>query len=587
MLKRNPDTQLVMILVALALLANVRLFWINDIFWDDHNWLQSLYVTHGLQDFLNTGFVELRRTGYGSFIYYLLSLHKVNTDLFYGVLHAVNFTSVILTPVVFYLFVRNLLDGNRRLAFCAAAAFVVFPLDHTLPYASASHYRVAMLLSSISFYLMERGIRQSHGKQTRLFMSLLASALAMYIFVEAMVALEPARLLIINHLREKDRPRRHNGVQITLRQWLPYALLCVPLVIYKIVYPPYGIYAGMYQINLLFFLDMQQNLITLAHFLFFPWLIFSAEIDALRPISIVIGFGVTLAGFVWLAHLSRNGKKPAAFRDPRAATTERQRNIRQRRFTVLLGVVFLVPAVLIFQIAGRPVTWGLYSSHGAPAQFGYALLLGVLFSSLLAVSLRKTPKGMATRGLVVILMGLGIFFSNVNLDLYLKSSELQKRFWQSFTERFPTLPGQADFVFDVQFGTLYADSLQYAYNFEFPLNLLFARSERPQEFRSYRAYTAAGLHHTTRHLGLTPDDLNKVQLQRMTWHGRDVIDPKDFILVHYRNGQDMLVNREIAERYPKTAHRVLLDKPFPTLPMPAATYPLRGKQPGFETNKPR
>lgn len=585
----NVDSRYLLGIVLLAIAAAGRVVFVHDIISDDNNWLRSIYSTDGLRAFLDTGFFEMRRPVLGSYLYSLFWLHK-HTEWFFTAWHALNLLTVIATPVVLYLFMRSFLNGNRVLALFISIAFVAFPLDHTLAYASANNYRVGLLCGLLSLYLTDRHLTNRTASPLQLALSLAALATGTYVFIEALVALELGRLLVISR-RLDDRSGNKGSALIlpTLRAWTPYALLLLPLVLYKLGYKPYGIYEGLYRLDPLALVDLQSNLVTFAHFLFFPWFIFASQLDVARLPSILSGLAAALS--VWFVLPNIVVAKQDALTSPASGASTGWRDIwkgvwRKYRIVPILGVLFLVPATLLFQLAGRPVKWGLYSTHAVLAQVGYSILLGFLFY-LLFLTWRNMPtRRWAIRAAIPLVLGTGVFFANVNLDIYLQTMEAKNRFWQSFTQRFTTLPEKADFVFDIRIGSLYIDGPHYYYEYEFPLNLLYARSDQPHEFQRYRVYTSRELLHTLRRAGLSVENLREGYLERKTWHGTDTINPWKFIVVQYRNNV-LRVNREILDANPDTPYRALLDKPFPALPVPAVSYPLRGKQPGFETNNPR
>ena len=65
------------------------------------------------------------------------------------------------------------------------------------------------------------------------------------------------------------------------------------------------------------------------------------------------------------------------------------------------------------------------------------------------------------------------------------------------------------------------------------------------------------------------------KIERLTHFGKEILNPCEFIIVHYRNGE-FLVNREILIKYPDIPYKAWADKDFPKLPEPTV-YPLRYK----------
>ena len=148
-------------------------------------------------------------------------------------------------------------------------------------------------------------------------------------------------------------------------------------------------------------------------------------------------------------------------------------------------------------------------------------------------------------------IGVGIFMNNANLDMYFESWKAQTQFWDRFRERFPTLPENVTFFFDVQDNRLYTDLRNY-YDFEFQINLLYDTGGPASRFRKYKAYTITELHETP---GRTPESLVRAAIiERPTHLAKDLLKPRDFIVVHYRHGQ-LLTGRDILDQYPNVAYR--------------------------------
>jgi hypothetical protein len=98
------------------------------------------------------------------------------------------------------------------------------------------------------------------------------------------------------------------------------------------------------------------------------------------------------------------------------------------RTPFLLGLTLLLPPAMMYEFAGRVPLTGASSRHGIVLTFGYALMTGSVAYGLYLAS-RNARLGLPVMRLVVTLfLALGVFFHNVNLDLYLKVADEQKRF---------------------------------------------------------------------------------------------------------------------------------------------------------------
>src|SRR4030066_2442096 len=99
------------VIAAIAIISYGRIYFFNDIVWDDNCWLLAAYASSNLEQFLNTGFYELRRVPMGAFLYYLFSLHKT-TNHPYLIWHTINIIVQVITPVFLYLFIKGLFRGK-------------------------------------------------------------------------------------------------------------------------------------------------------------------------------------------------------------------------------------------------------------------------------------------------------------------------------------------------------------------------------------------------------------------------------------------------------------------------------------------
>lgn len=172
--------------------------------------------------------------------------------------------------------------------------------------------------------------------------------------------------------------------------------------------------------------------------------------------------------------------------------------------------------------------------------------------------------------ILALILGAGVFFNNLNLDLYYKGAEIQKKFWNVFTLRFPALPERASFLADVSKNDrFYNSDLDTTYELEYTLNLLYAKSSSPEDFRRYRVYTMPeGFKEQWK-------KSNAMIFERSSHWGKDTFDSGELIILHYNNGE-LLINREIIDRYPGVPYNLWLDKGFPKLSAPVS-YPLRHK----------
>ena len=141
--QKNKFDFLPYIIILFVILSYGRIFFLHDVFWDDNYCLRSVYASKNLEEFLNTGFVELRRISAGTILYYFFKIHKA-TDYVYVIWQSINILIQVVTPIFLYLFLKNLFKEKKTLAFFTAISFSVFPLNYTLPFLGAIIYRASL-----------------------------------------------------------------------------------------------------------------------------------------------------------------------------------------------------------------------------------------------------------------------------------------------------------------------------------------------------------------------------------------------------------------------------------------------------------
>lgn len=580
-LKKQKIDPLLIFIVYFAVISYGRIYFLYDFVWDDNCWLLAAYASKDIESFLNTGWFELRRIAQGMFTYYLLSLHK-SSNYAHVIWHSLNMAVQIFTPVFLYLFLNKLFKEKQILSFFAAISLIVFPLDFTLPYLTAISYRIATLLSVVSLYFTARAFEKNGTHHHFYLMAILTSGVSYYIFMEVTVVFEVARLFIIGYMLSHKDINYKLFVKRTILFWLPFFLFCIPLIIYKLTFKPYGIYEGVYKTNFLFPLEWKEHVKMIRILLFYQWKILLEYFGEARIWTIIISILAGSAGFVALLRLSNIiGKMVLQSNEilKDVDFKERIKRICQPIAPVLLlGMLCFLPLIVLLEFAGREIGPGFNSSHFNQLQIGYAIIIGsglyiiyMAFNSSLFI-MRLTNLSIA------LLIGFGVFFNNLNLDLYSNASKKQMQFWTIFTERFPNLPKEATILMDVRdFYYFDTPDLDNSYDLELYLNLLYAESDDPSQFRKYKALAMEEFKPE-----MARDSCNNLQqsvIKRISHFGEDVLKPCEFIVVRYSNNE-LLVNREIVKQYPNIPYKNWADKDFPQLPQPVF-YPLRHKLIGF------
>jgi hypothetical protein len=547
---------------------------INDVVWDDNCWILSYYFTNNLEEFLNTGFYELKRVPMGILYYYYYSLHKL-TDHAHLIWNSFNMIIQILSPLILYFFITNTLKGRRFLAFLIAASFIICPIDMTLPYYANINYRLGTFFCILSFYFTERALSKNNHRGLFL-AAMAASAFPVYFLLETAITLEPARLSLIGYILSKKYSDRRTLIKKSLILWMPFILLCIPLALYRLISKPYGIYSNTYTMNPYFFLNIDMHLKVLRHFLFYNWVIFTRLIANTTVWSIGIGVLAVIVSFLFSGNFTTadesnvsNNLRGYSFRKRFVDNLWSSRNI------ILFGLLLILLPIMMYEFSGRVPAPGMEGRHGTILLFGYAIAFGSLLYCFYN-AIRAGGSGQKWANIfIIVFLGLGVFFNNVNLDLYKMGEEYQKSFWKAFTARFPVLPEKATFLIDANADSPYYNAdLEAYYELELPLNILYAKSKEPDEFLRYRVYAISE--------GIRDEwkKSDNVTFQRWSHAGRDTFNSQEMIIVLYRDGK-LLVNREILEQYPDVPYRMWLDKDPPKFTGPIPEYHLRYKFKGF------
>jgi hypothetical protein len=241
--------------------------------------------------------------------------------------------------------------------------------------------------------------------------------------------------------------------------------------------------------------------------------------------------------------------------------------VRSHWLAVALGTAILVPGLFLFFYAARPPRLGSDSTHATLIQPGYALIIGAIVHHLV---LRARAAGgrylaAATLGCALI-AGAGIFFTNLNLDLFKVASTRQEEFWRAFKKRFPVLPQQTDFVVDAappkyhrRLETFFHfEDLHASYELEHSLNRLYAPGRLTGK-RIHRVYALEEMMHDYRTKG---PSLFARKLERWSHFGTDTLDFAAMTYVYWRGGE-VYVNHEILSQDAAALYGDLANKPLP------------------------
>jgi hypothetical protein len=552
-------TILIGLVILVGLLCHGRIFSLSGFFWDDTAWMYSLYSTGGLGEFLDTGFLELRRPGMGVFLYLLLLPHKLgfHPHLIWDIIQL----SIILgAAVLLFFFCRNLFRSDF-LAFSSAALLAVYALDATIAVNVQSVYRLGVLVGIASFLCTERALAQGMA------MKYYAGAVLLQIFgllvtLESLVALEPARMALIWYVL--GRRDASGSMRARMKQ---AALYCAPFLAvaalevgYKMTFRPYGVYAGFYETKLANLLDPEGFLAVGRYLLLGHWAGLGTGASGLGSVAAV---GTLFAAFVALFSFIFPARGE---RDPHSLNSAAQTLAAAGALGALL---LLFPAVL-HVYAGKIPSLIDNSRHGDIFMFGYALALGTAVEGVRRLGGRRRLSGYVAVVLLSGYLAAGVFYANANIDAFKRAWRGEQRFWEAFTKRYPAPPERAVFMFDSDFSEGIYDGINGIrhYQFLFPLNLLYARSADAEEFARYAAFS----------FRLHGEKLKGPKFSTSdNWHS--YIVNRDLItFVFWYNGR-LYVNNEVLRARPALAALGFLDKDAPSFTGSPGLYVYRDRWP--------
>ncbi|MBI3545042.1 MAG: hypothetical protein HY081_00385 [Gammaproteobacteria bacterium] len=525
-------------------------------------------MSRNVYEFLAMGFTQLRREPLGMFLYLFFMPQQLG-DTAFLIWHSISIGLQVATPLVLYYLIVSL-NGRRDIAAFIAVSLIVLPLDQTLPYVSAVNYRLGLLLGLISLYLTVRAAAAERIDKIKIVAALLLALFTEYILIEAMMALEPARMLLLWIMRYRSQRSNTETIKEVALTSAPFVLLTLPLIAYKILVKPYGFYAAMYPTGIINLIDWTAMREMAGLLIIGNWrmlLGYAAHGSWISPV-----LGATAGALLLFA------MKCALFTDQHNKTSQAT-NISQRgtenvthaAWTLpLLGFTILISQTIFFGYAALLPKVGGGTTHAIFMQAGYAILVGSGMFWLIRKCLDTSAVRPAlANALFATLVMVGTYFNNLNLDVYTAASARENAFWQAFIQRFPALPERADFLIDAiplpyahHISTFFrAEDIFNPYDFERRLNDLYFSEEKSAKNRRYRVVPGIRV---VQHIRANGRQILNSTIEASTHMGLAQIHPDDLIVVHYRNGE-LLVNREIIERYPTIEYRAWADKPLPEL----------------------
>ena len=290
---QKNNTQIALYLIVISLLSYCRVGTLNDLYWDDNCWLLSRFANDSLAGFLDDGFNQMGRIPLGVFLYAYYGLDKL-TEHALIILQSFNVLLYLSVPILLFLLASQLAGGNRLYGVAAATVFIVVPLDHTMPYLTAVNYRLGLPLELLSFLLTWRAVSLPSVSRRLIFFALLLDIFTQYVLIEAAVALVPVRIFMIWYA---SRFNVHGGYATSrvLGLAVVFVVPMIPLVLYKLIFRPYGLYESMYAPDPGALVDWRKYY-DLAGMLFFGfWRLLAPKLSSLSGVGIAFAVTAMLA----------------------------------------------------------------------------------------------------------------------------------------------------------------------------------------------------------------------------------------------------------------------------------------------------
>jgi hypothetical protein len=346
-----------------------------------------------------------------------------------------------------------------------------------------------------------------------------------------------------------------------LKAWLPFLALAIPLVVYKLLFRPYGGYASSYALGLASYFNAEEVEAFWKFRKLEQWRVLGrlgkfAAGETIRLAAVGGAFALCVSLWAGSAAGRRTEEKPSLARCSGGVLAA-------------MATLIVVSMTFLMFLAHVPPRLGMHSSHATLMQPGFAILLGMGAYLLVghAAWLGRVflwPIAVVAAGVVTV----GVYFINLDLDMYREATRQEDRFWREFQRRFPKLPERADFLIDSH-AISYHNNLPTYHEWEdlntfYDLELRLVRLYDPprpgsKHERRYRVYHVEEMMHRLRAEG--PAIFGR-KIVRKSHYGPELIDPAGMTVVLYRGGP-LLVNREILVERPEIPYRAWADKPPP------------------------
>jgi len=141
-----------------------------------------------------------------------------------------------LSSVLVWLIIKNTWKNKSVQAIWVAALFLIYPafFQQQVSVAYSQHW-TSFLLYFLSFYLMILSIQKPRFQALFITLSIISMSLEL-IIIEYFVGLELLRLPIIYVILLEKIPNKKQRIRSTIKAWLPYAMVLVAFVIWRLFF---------------------------------------------------------------------------------------------------------------------------------------------------------------------------------------------------------------------------------------------------------------------------------------------------------------------------------------------------------------
>jgi len=361
---------------------------------------------------------------------------------------------------------RLLWPHHRRETTWIAFLFAVYPIFDQQPISVAySQHWISYALYFFSIGAMLQSLRAPRRRFLWTGLSLMAAVLHL-LTLEYFLGLELLRPMVLWLVAGESEPTRRTRFYQTFRRWLPYLLLMIAYILWRLFFLELAaedpnrpeILYNLFTQPIPTLIDLLQTILRdMLYFLIGAWF------DTLQPAQITLREPVSLFSLV-LSVLTTVVVSTYLYR----LLTNRATNRSDQRLWVHQAIAIGLAAILLGTfpawVTGRQAVIGLYGSRfGLAAMFGASVLLVGAFDWL-------TPRTFQRIILLSVLIGLGVGFHIRNANDFRWIQIDQNRFYWQLYWRAPYLKPNTAILSD---GELF--SYVGTYSTSAALNLLYSQ----------------------------------------------------------------------------------------------------------------